>query len=115
MLKVMFLKTIHYQRLLKQQMRQISDKSKTIRYPTSIFSMLKTTLRVKENIDIGHFNKLLAFLKQLSIGYKAKKSKIFTRNEVRTFLLEAPDNTFNEKSCFDSWYCRSLFYETNGE
>jgi hypothetical protein len=36
--------------------------------------MLKATLNVKENIEIGAFLKVIAFLKRNAVGYEAKKS-----------------------------------------
>jgi integrase len=56
--------------------------------------MLKATLNVKENIDIGAFLKVIAFLKRNAVGYEAKKSKVLTREEVNTFLKEADDNVY---------------------
>jgi integrase len=56
--------------------------------------MLKATLNVKENIDIGAFLKVIAFLKRNAVGYEAKKSKVLTREEVNTFLKETDDNVY---------------------
>lgn len=38
--------------------------------------------------------KLKAFLKTKSLGYKAKKFKVFTQEEVSKFITEAPDETY---------------------
>ncbi|KAJ8913759.1 hypothetical protein NQ315_002439 [Exocentrus adspersus] len=54
------------------------------------YSMLKTMLNVKRNIDVSKFYKLSAFLKRKSEGYKPKKSE----NQIDKFLLEAPDKDF---------------------
>jgi hypothetical protein len=54
--------------------------------------MLKAALNVHENVDIGKYNKLTTFLKQ-HVGYEAKKSLIFSRDEIDKFLLNAPDDT----------------------
>jgi hypothetical protein len=43
----------------------------------SRYSMLKASLVVNNNVDITKYCKLVAFLKRQSVGYKAKKSKIF--------------------------------------
>jgi hypothetical protein len=56
--------------------------------------MLKAALNVHENVDIGKYNKLTAFLKQQHVGYEAKKSLIFSRDEIDKSLLNAPDDTF---------------------
>ena len=55
--------------------------------------MLKSTLNVKENVNIAKFPKLIPYLKNKSTGYSPKKSKILTE-EIETFLEEAPDNRF---------------------
>ena len=41
------------------------------------YSMLKSVLAIKKNIDISKYPKLIAFLKKKSTGYRAKKSKHF--------------------------------------
>lgn len=56
--------------------------------------MLKATLSVKENMDIGTFKRVLAFLKRKSVGYEPKKSKVLSRDEVNTFLREADDEKY---------------------
>ena len=72
-----------------------SEKSKTSKASTlwSHYSMLKSTLIINKNIDIK-YPKVIAFLNKKSTGYKAKKSKVFTCEEVNKFLHEADDNTF---------------------
>lgn len=71
------------------------EKAKVLQSPTlwSIYSMLKATIQVKKDIDIGQFKKLTAFLKRKAVGYKPKKSRILTGSEVNAFLKLAPDNT----------------------
>lgn len=54
-------------------------------------SMLKLGLKVFENIDISRFGKLFLFLKRTSDGYKPKKAKILSEEQVTKFLLEADD------------------------
>lgn len=61
--------------------------------PTTLwatYSMLRTTLSVKENIDITKFAKVGAYLKKMSAGYRPKKSNIFTQSDIDRFLKEAP-------------------------
>lgn len=60
----------------------------------SMYSMLKSTLLLKKNVDIKKFPKLIAYLKRKSVGYQAKKSKTFSRAEIDQFLIEAPDKEF---------------------
>lgn len=70
-----------------------SEKAKTLKSSSlwSIYSMLKTTLSTKNDIDLSQFKKLIAFLKKEAIGYKPKKSKTFLQSEICKFLCEAPD------------------------
>lgn len=58
------------------------------------YSMLKVTINLNNGIDISQFKKLLAFLKKKNIGHHPKKSKVFTREEMNKFLVEAPDETY---------------------
>ncbi|CAH1366009.1 unnamed protein product [Tenebrio molitor] len=71
------------------------EKSKTVKTkpPTlwSTFSMLKAMLNVKENIDVRKFPKLVPYLKNKSVGYQGKKSKILTQEDISKFIEEAAD------------------------
>lgn len=60
----------------------------------SHFSMLRTTLSIYNDIDIAKYLKLKAFLKRQSNGYKPKKSKIFTANDIDNFIEQAPDEIY---------------------
>lgn len=74
----------------------LSEKAKTFKCSSlwSKFSMLKAVLNVKNNVDVSNYQKVKAFLKRQSTGYRAKKSKVFDRAHVERFLLEAPDEKF---------------------
>lgn len=60
----------------------------------SIYSMLKATLQMKDNVNIQNYSKLTSLLKRLSSGHKSKKSKVLSANQVETFLNTAPDETY---------------------
>lgn len=60
----------------------------------SLYSMLRTTLSMKKNIDIKKFVSLIAFIKRKSVGQLSKKSSVLTKSEVETFLKEADDTTY---------------------
>lgn len=60
----------------------------------SHYSMLRATLKVNDGIDITKFVSILPFLKEKSSGFQAKKSKIFTENEILRFLHEADDDKY---------------------
>lgn len=70
--------------------------SKTYKPSTlwSLYSMLKTTLSTKHNVHLKDFERLTSFLKRQSDGFKSKKSKVFTSQEVETFLNQAPDEIY---------------------
>ncbi|XP_073966826.1 uncharacterized protein isoform X2 [Choristoneura fumiferana] len=67
--------------------------SKTLKPSTlwGIYSMLKATLSSKNNVNINSYKRLTSLLKRFSMGYKSKKSKVLTAENVDTFLMEAPD------------------------
>lgn len=58
------------------------------------FSMIKACVQVYNKLDIGGYKRLIAFIKQLHRGYKAKKAKTFLVQEVAKFLNEAPDEEY---------------------
>lgn len=60
----------------------------------SIYSMLRATLSVKENIEIKNFNKLRAHLKKINKGYHPKKSAILTKDHIYQFVENAPDTKY---------------------
>lgn len=69
----------------------------TMFQPSSLwakFSMLRATLIFKESIDISKFYKLKKFLKEKNEGFERKKSKVFTEEEIRKFMQEAPDKKY---------------------
>lgn len=81
------------------------ERSQKLKSPASLwseYSMLKTSISINDNKDISKHLKLLAFLKRKNVGYKPKKSNVFTREEVNKFLSEAPDDTYllMKLSCF---------------
>lgn len=59
-----------------------------------IYSMLKSTVIIKNDINIKSYANLTAFLKRRSDGYRSRKSKILSSSEVEKFLKEAPDSQY---------------------
>lgn len=45
---------------------------------------------LKNNRDIK-FPKVITFLRRKNEGYRAKKAKTFSRDDISTFLTQAPD------------------------
>ncbi|XP_022913648.2 uncharacterized protein [Onthophagus taurus] len=60
----------------------------------AVYSMLKSTLLIKNKIDIRLYTRVTAFLKQQNVGYKSKQSKVFTPQEILKFLREAPNERY---------------------
>ncbi|KAB0805072.1 hypothetical protein PPYR_02042 [Photinus pyralis] len=58
----------------------------------SKWSMVKSCLQVRENIDGRRFHKVIAFLKRRNERYVPKKAKTLTKEHVEKFILEAPDD-----------------------
>ncbi|CAH0404081.1 unnamed protein product [Chilo suppressalis] len=73
-----------------------SEKAQTLK-PSSVwayYSMLKTTILAKNNINIVKYRKLTAFLRRNAKGFRSKKSKVLTTEDVYTFLEKAPDDIY---------------------
>ncbi|XP_026331515.1 uncharacterized protein LOC113238878, partial [Hyposmocoma kahamanoa] len=58
------------------------------------YSMLKSTLKMKNGVDINLYTNLIAFLKRRSDGFIKKKSKVLSLNDVEKFLKYAPDSQY---------------------
>lgn len=58
------------------------------------YSMLKSTLNLKNNVDISKFNKLIMFIKKQKVGYVAKKSKVLEKEHIQKFISDAPTDKF---------------------
>lgn len=74
-------------------MKEESEKKK----PTTLwanYSMLRTVISIKKNIDISKYPLLQSFLKSKSRNYQPKKSTVLTEEEVSHFLSDAPDQAY---------------------
>ncbi|KAK4875545.1 hypothetical protein RN001_011967 [Aquatica leii] len=60
----------------------------------SMYSMLRCSLNLHQNVDISKFNKLHALLKQASVGYVPKKSKILEEDNINKFINEADNELY---------------------
>lgn len=60
----------------------------------SMYSMLKNTLILKQNVDISRYSQLVGWLKRNSEGYESKQSNVFTPQQINRFVVEAPDVTY---------------------
>ncbi|XP_037024949.1 uncharacterized protein LOC119066532 [Bradysia coprophila] len=76
--------------VLMKYFTELAVKSK----PTTLWvyqSMLKSTLRINDNIDISNYSTLINFLRGKNAGYKPVKATVFTEEEMNKFINEAPD------------------------
>lgn len=71
------------------QIKSASYKSSSL---WTFYSMLRTMISTRNNIDISKFTNLIALLKRKSEGYKAKKSKVLLKNDFEKFLKEADES-----------------------
>lgn len=71
------------------------DLSKVLKSNTlwSRYSMIKSLVKIKENLDISKFHKLTSFLKQKNVGFRAQKAQVFTKEDISRFML-APDEVY---------------------
>ncbi|KAJ3662281.1 hypothetical protein Zmor_006636 [Zophobas morio] len=51
-------------------------------------------MNIRHNVNIGNFSQLVSFLKRKNNGYKAKKSRVFSKEEFYKFLQEAEDSKY---------------------
>ena len=58
------------------------------------YSMLRTLVSIRKEIDISRYHQVVAFLKRKSEGYRPKKSCIFCKEEIHQFLKEMNDKDF---------------------
>jgi integrase len=68
---------------------------------------------LNKKVDISKFNNLIAFLKRQSEGYRGKKSKVFTKDEVHAFLKEANDETYLMLKVQEKNYWRRITLQNN--
>lgn len=60
----------------------------------SQFSMIKSTLNAKHNVDITPYTRLRAFLKRIAKNYTPKKSNTLNSEDFKKFLSEADDEKY---------------------
>lgn len=60
----------------------------------SQYSMVKATLSIKNGVEIEKFVKLKAFLKRQGEGYRPRKSRVLTNEQIEVFLKDAPDHKY---------------------
>ncbi|XP_031347063.1 uncharacterized protein LOC116173590 [Photinus pyralis] len=58
------------------------------------YSMLRSTMAINHNVDMSTFTKLKALLQRKSQGYRPKKSKILTPEDINKFVDAAPNDKY---------------------
>lgn len=56
----------------------------------SVFTMLRTTLKIYSNVDIAWYKKLILFLKRQSDVCRPKSSIVFNSEKINKFIKESP-------------------------
>lgn len=69
------------------------------------YSMLKTTLKFNDDVDIGSYSTLNDFLKRQNVGYKPTKVPLFTDEQIEQFINEAPDEQWLDVKVTTTSYC----------
>jgi hypothetical protein len=77
----------------------LDEKTAKLKPPTlwSTFSMLKAMLNVKENIDVRKVPTNVPYLKNKTVGYRGKKSKILTQEDISKFIEAADEKNLLKK------------------
>ncbi|KAJ3666945.1 hypothetical protein Zmor_002365 [Zophobas morio] len=57
-------------------------------------SMLRSMLHLREKTDVKLFDEVEAFVKNKNKGYIPKKSEVLSRQQLKKFLREAPNDIF---------------------
>lgn len=81
----------------KVMLAYMLERTQQLKSPASLwceYSMLKATIKCKENIDISKFPQLIGFLKNRNKGYIPKKSQVLEREHILKFLAQAEDVTY---------------------
>lgn len=60
----------------------------------SMYSMLRSVISLKHDVDISKYLKLKTFLKRKSTGFKSKKAKVLNSEQIQLFIDKANDEKF---------------------
>jgi len=79
----------------------------------STYSILRTMINLKHEVNIASYTNLKAFLKRQSDGYHAKKSLSLSTAQIKTFLKYAPDDKYlltKVKCLFITFYLLTFLF-----
>ena len=74
----------------------MGDYSKNVK-PSTLWAhhaMLKATLKFYDGVDISNYNSVATFMKAKNKGYKPKKSKTLTPENLKNFMELAPNDVY---------------------
>lgn len=60
----------------------------------SRYSMLKSVIKIEKNLDLSKYFKVTSFLKKQNVGFRPKKAKIFSKDEIAKFINDAPNDVY---------------------
>ena len=63
-----------------------------------------TWLLAYHNVNISEYGKVTPFLKQNQVGYKLRKAKIFSKEQIDKFLLTAPNEFLMKMVWFEIYF-----------
>ena len=79
----------------------------------NFFSMHKAVIKLKEKVDIGSYETLVAFLKKQLVGFEPKQSEVFTKEQIRKFLSDAPDTQYLATKVKNNLFFNVIFCNTS--
>ncbi|KAJ3659517.1 hypothetical protein Zmor_011201 [Zophobas morio] len=62
--------------------------------PSTLWSMLRSVISLKHDVDISKYLKLKTFLKRKSTGFKSIKAKVLNSEQIQLFIDKANDEKF---------------------
>lgn len=74
------------------------------------FSMLKSTIFMNDNVDIGPYKELTTLIKNASKGYKSIEPKALTNDEIHKFLKDAPNYCYLAVKVFFNFLSLCSFF-----
>lgn len=103
------------EKVLREYFKELAEKSRSGTL-WNRYSMLRSTLKIHHNVDIGTYKKLKKFIyeRQSSEGASSTCTKSLTNEELKTFIIEAPNKEYlatkvNNKSLFCKSYIITKF------
>lgn len=97
------------ERILLAYFFELSEKYKSSTLWT-YYSMLRSMIKHHHSINIETYTKLRSFLKSKSENYEPKKAKTLSPEQIKQFIIEAPDVKYLATKVKDSYILIDLVY-----